>query len=129
MEEKKRFEYSYSAKQQEEIDSIKKKYLPKEEAAKPADKLEELRRLDKRVELTATIWSIIVGMIGTMVFGTGMSLVLVFETSLFVLGIVVGLLGMVGIAAALPVYRAVLKKEREKAAPKVLALAEELSKN
>ena len=129
MEEKNVFEYSYSAKQQEEINSIKKKYLPKEEAAKSADKLEELRRLDKRVELTATIWSIIVGVIGTLVFGTGMSMVLVLESGLFALGIVVGVLGMAGIAAALPVYRIVLKKEREKAAPKVLELTEELSKH
>ena len=41
MEEKKEsFHYTYSAKQQEEIQSIRKKYLPQE------DKMEQLRRLD-----------------------------------------------------------------------------------
>ena len=61
MEEKKLFEYSYSAKQQEEVDAIKKKYLPKEEKSKELGKLEELKRLDQKVEMTATIWSIAVG--------------------------------------------------------------------
>lgn len=129
MNEKNVFEYKYSSKQQEEIDSIKKKYLPKEEASKEVNKMEELRRLDKNVELTATIWSIVVGLTGTLVFGTGMSLCLAFDTSMFVPGILIGIVGMIGIALALPVYRMVLKKQREKAAPKILALTEELSKN
>ena len=36
------FQYTYSAKQQEEIEAIRKKYLPPQE-----DKMEQLRRLDK----------------------------------------------------------------------------------
>ncbi|MBP3569852.1 MAG: hypothetical protein J6K04_11895 [Lachnospiraceae bacterium] len=129
MEEKNVFEYSYSAKQQEEIDAIKRKYFPKEEKAKEYDKLEELKRLDKQVELTATIWSIVVGVIGTLIFGTGMSLILAFETRMYAFGIPTGVLGIAGMALALPAYRMVLKKQREKVAPKILALTEELSKN
>lgn len=129
MEEKNVFEYNYSAKQQEEVEAIKKKYLPKEEKAKELSKLEELKQLDKKVELTATIWSIVVGIIGTLVFGTGMSLIMAFETAMYLQGIIVGVLGMIGMALALPVYRIVLKKQREKVAPKILALTEELSGN
>jgi len=129
MEEKNIFEYSYSARQQEEVDAIRKKYLPKEETSKELSKLEELKQLDKKVELTATLWAIAVGMIGTLVFGTGMSLIMAFETARYIQGIMVGVLGMLGIALALPVYRIVLKKQREKVAPKILELTEELSKN
>ena len=129
MEEKNVFEYNYSAKQQEEVEAIKKKYLPKEEKAKELSKLEELKQLDKKVELTATIWSIVVGIIGTLVFGTGMSLIMAFETAMYTAGILSGILGIAGMALALPVYRRVLKKQREKAAPKILALTEELEKN
>lgn len=129
MEGKNVFEYNYSAKQQEEVDAIKKKYLPKEEKAKELGKLEELRQLDRKVESAASIWSIVVGVIGTLVFGTGMSLIMAFETAMYVPGIFVGILGLIGIALALPVYRYVLKKQREKAAPRVLALTEELSQN
>lgn len=129
MEEKNVFEYSYSAKQQEEVDAIRRKYLPKDEAAKWNEKMEELRRLDRSVELVATMWSIVVGTIGTLVFGTGMSFCMAFESNMFVPGIILGVLGMVGIALALPVYRITVKKQREKVAPKILALSEELSKN
>lgn len=129
MEEKNVFEYKYSAKQQEEVDAIRKKYLPSEEKSKELTKLEELKRLDRRVELTATIWSIMVGSTGTLIFGAGMSLIMAFETAMYLQGIIVGVLGMIGMALALPVYRIVLKKQREKVAPKILALTEELSGN
>lgn len=127
MSEKNVFEYKYSAKQQEEVEAIKKKYLPKEERAKETDKLEELRRLDKKVEMTATLWAIVVGVLGTLTFGAGMSFILAFETAMYIPGITAGLLGIAGMALALPVHRMVLKKQREKAAPKILALTEELA--
>jgi len=38
------FEFAYSAKQQEEVQKIREKYVPREE-----DKLEQLRRLDASV--------------------------------------------------------------------------------
>lgn len=126
MEQKEAFEFSYSAKQQEEVEAIRKKYMPKVES-EAEDKLEQLRKLDRRAEQKATMAAIVCGTIGTLVFGTGMSLVLAFEASMF-LGILVGILGTVGIAAALPLYRVVLAKEREKIAPRILALSEELLK-
>ena len=129
MEEKNVFEYNYSAKQQEEVDAIKRKYLPQEEKAKELSKLDELKKLDKKVEMTATLWSIVVGVIGTLIFGTGMSLIMAFETAMYTAGILSGILGIAGMALALPVYRRVLKKQREKAAPRILELTEELSKN
>ena len=129
MEEKNVFEYNYSAKQQEEVDAIKRKYLPQEEKAKELSKLDELKKLDKKVEMTATLWSIVVGVIGTLIFGAGMSLIMAFETAMYTAGILSGILGIAGMALALPVYRRVLKKQREKAAPKILALTEELEKN
>ena len=128
MEEKNVFEYNYSAKQQEEVDAIKRKYLPKEEKAKELTKLEELKQLDKKVEMTATLWAIVVGVIGTLIFGTGMSLIMAFETAMYVTGILSGIIGIAGMALALPVYRRVLKKQREKAAPRILELTEELSR-
>lgn len=117
------FEYTYSAKQQEEIEAIKKKYLPPKE-----DKMEQLRKLDAGVTLKATMYSIIIGFIGALIFGGGMSCTLVGPKELFVYGIIIGLVGMVVMGAAVPVYHRVLRKEKEKIAPQILALAEELSK-
>lgn len=129
MEKTEVFEYNYSAKQQEEVDAIKRKYLPKEKNAKELGKLEELRQLDKKVESIASIWSIVVGVIGILVFGTGMSLIMAFETAMYVPGILAGILGLIDIVLAMPVYRYVLKRQREKVAPRVLALTEELSQS
>lgn len=116
---KETFEYTYSATKQEEIEAIRRKYLPAQE-----DKMETLRRLDRSAENAGTITAIGVGAAGALIFGTGMSLVLVGK--MFFIGIIVGILGMVFIAAALPLYKYVVKKQREKIAPQIMALSEEL---
>ena len=45
-----------------------------------------------------------------------------------VLGIVVGIVGMVLVTLAYPLYNQVLKKQREKIAPEILRLSDELLK-
>lgn len=117
------FEYTYSAKQQAEIDSIRKKYVPKEE-----DKMEQLRKLDRSVTRPGTIWSIAIGVVGCLLFGTGMCCTMVWADKFFVVGIIVGIIGMVIIAMAYPIYIKITEKERERIAPMILALTEELSK-
>lgn len=120
------FEYTYSAERQQEIEAIRKKYLPKEE-----DKMEQLRRLHSIPTQKAQAVSIAIGVLGTLILGTGMSLCM---TELgaalghlaMVIGILVGLLGLVMVALAYPVYNFVLKKERQRIAPEILRLSEEL---
>ena len=126
MENNQSFEYTYSAEQQQEIEAIRKKYLPKEE-----DKMEQLRRLHAIPTRKAQSASIAIGVLGALILGTGMSLCM---TPLgealgafgLVLGVLVGLVGMVLVALGYPVYNRVKKKEREKIAPQVLRLSEEL---
>ena len=64
---KETFEYRYSARQQEEIEAIRKKYLPEEE-----DKMEQLRKLDRQAARKGTITAIIVGVLGCLLLGIGM---------------------------------------------------------
>jgi hypothetical protein len=45
-----------------------------------------------------------------------------------VIGILVGIVGMVLVALAYPLYNRVLKKQREKIAPEILRLSDELLK-
>ncbi len=122
------FNYTYSAAQRQEVEHIRKKYLPKEE-----DKMEQLRRLHHSASHKAKISSITLGTVGALIMGTGMSIVMTELGTLvgefaMVLGILVGVAGMVLVALAWPVYRNVLKKERERIAPEVLRLTEELLK-
>ena len=116
------FTYTYSAKQQEEIRNIQKKYLPREE-----DKMEQLRRLDRSAARKGTKLSVVMGVAGCLLMGVGMCCSMVWMQQWFIPGIVIGLLGIAGVAAAYPVYVRVTKKEREKIAPQILKLAEELS--
>lgn len=117
------FQYSYSAKQQEEIKRIRSKY----EAAQE-DKMAYLRRLDERAGKKGTILSIVLGVIGTLVLGLGMCCVLVWQNTWFIPGIVIGIVGLAVLSLAYPVYLQVTKKEREKIAPEILRLTDELLK-
>ena len=117
------FSFSYSAKEQEEVERIRSKYIPREES-----KLERLRRLDESAVRLGTVLSLIVGIVSTLIMGLGMSMAMVWTDTLLPVGIAVGVFGMLGISCAYPVYTLVVKKERERLAPEILALTEELLK-
>jgi len=120
------FSYTYSAKEQEELENIRKKYTGVTEAHE--DKMERLRRLDKSAAKEGTTAAIIVGVISTLIMGAGMSMCMVGTENMFFPGIVVGIIGIAGICMAYPVYSAVTKRKRKKLAPEVLRLIEELKK-
>lgn len=117
------FSYTYSAKQQDELKKIRKKYLPPEE-----DKMEQLRRLDKSVTTKGTIVAVIVGVISALILGFGMSCVMVWGNELFIVGVVVGIIGLIGVGLAYPLYTHITQKERKRLAPQILKLSEELLK-
>lgn len=117
------FRYTYSAKEQEEIKKIREKYIPKEE-----NKMEQLRRLDQEVTRKGTLYSIVIGVIGSLLLGLGMSCTLVWQGIWFIPGIIIGVIGMAIVAVAYPVYNIVTKREREKIAPEIIRLTEELIK-
>lgn len=128
MDNNQSFQYTYSAARQQEIEAIRKKYLPREE-----DKMEQLRKLHYSATRKAQAASIALGVVGALVLGTGMSLCMtelgaLFGGSAMVSGILIGLAGLVLVALACPVYHRVLKKERARIAPEVLRLSEELLK-
>ncbi|MBD5383997.1 MAG: hypothetical protein HDR72_03240 [Ruminococcaceae bacterium] len=122
---KETFNYTYSASQQEEIKKIREKYSAPEEQE---DKMEQLRRLDRSVTKPGTVISLIAGVIGVLIMGTGMSMCMVGGDDLFIPGIIVGVVGILGVIAAYPLYNAVTKKRREKLAPEIIRLTDELMK-
>lgn len=115
------FEFTYSAKQQEEVQKIREKYVPKEE-----DKMEQLRRLDASVTQKGCTVSLVVGILGALILGIGMCCCMVWNV--FVPGIIIGMVGIVGVALAYPLYERITKKEREKIAPEIIRLTDELMK-
>ena len=128
MDNKEEFSFTYSAQQQKEVEEIRKKYLPREE-----DKMEQLRKLHAMPTQKAQAASLAVGVIGALILGTGMSVCLTdigaaLGSLAMVIGILVGVVGMVLVALAYPLYNRVLKKNRDKIAPEILRLSDELLK-
>ncbi len=127
MEEKKEtFTYTYSAKEQEEIKAIRDKYVPQADGDTP---MERLRRLDKSAARGATVVSLLVGIVSALLLGVGLCCTMLpgWE-SYFVLGIVVGVVGLVGAVATYPLYKRMVKRKRAELAPEVLRLSGELMK-
>ncbi|MBE5892692.1 MAG: hypothetical protein E7286_04840 [Lachnospiraceae bacterium] len=133
MENKETFIYTYSAKEQEEIKAIRKKYAAKEQTE---DKMAQLRRLDAAVTQKATSVSLVFGVIGALVLGMGMSLAMTEIGEMvglhggmaMMIGILIGIIGIVLVCAAYPLYNRIIKKEREKIAPEIIRLTDELMK-
>ena len=117
------FNYTYSAKQQEEVKRIRNKYVVQEE-----DKMEQLRRLDQSVTQKSTMYSIIIGVIGALIMGIGMCCCMVWQGVWFIPGVIIGCIGIVIVGCAYPIYNYVTKKEREKIAPEIIRLTDELMK-
>lgn len=125
------FQYTYSAGEQLEVERIRKKYLPQEES-----KLDRLRRLDRSVSRKAQSRALTLGISGALIMGAGMSLFMSDFASVLgslqvfamPIGVVIGAVGMVLVALAYPVYNRTVRKERQRIAPEVLRLTEELMK-
>ena len=92
--------------------------------------------MDAKVSQKAMVVSLVLGILGSLVMGTGMSLVMTDFGAILglkgvagmVIGIFMGVIGIILVVLAYPVYNKVLKKEREKIASEILSLTEELLK-
>ena len=124
----KKFEYTYSAPTEEErkeIEALRREYSPRESAGA----LERLRALDKKVRLPADITAIVLGVAGILLLGLGMCLtmdVLASGTAFFVLGVVVGIIGIGLTVANYYIHRAILNRRKKKYGEEVLKLTEQL---
>ena len=123
------FSYVYSAEEQDEIRKIRKKYEFRAE-----DPISRIRKLDNSVTQKATAISLVFGVVGVLIMGSGMSFIMTDLGSViglsgnipWVLGMLTGVMGLILVVLAYPMYNNVLKKEREKVASEILELTEEL---
>lgn len=132
-QEKSGFTYTYSAKEQAELRRIRDKYTA---PAENEDKMARLRRLDASVTNTAQAVALVLGIMGTLILGFGMSLIMT-DFSVFlgigeamapIVGIAVGIVGGILASLAYPIYNAIVKAKRKKLAPEIIRLTDELMK-
>ena len=117
------FNYTYSAKEQEEIKRIREKYAS---PTKEETSMEQLRRMDESATKGATIVSLVVGIISALILGVGMCCTMVWGGKLFIPGIIIGIIGIAGVSAAYPIYTRMVKKKRAELAPEIMRLTDEL---
>lgn len=118
------FEYRYSAPtnaERREIESIRNSYISKPNTI---DKLSYLRKLDAKVKNIPTVISLVAGIIGTLTFGLGLSMILEWEILLG--GVVVGTIGFIIAILAYPIFIVATKYMKNKYSNEILKLTDEL---
>lgn len=112
-------------------DKIYAEQLANEYAPKDTSKVVALKKLDAKAKRPAMVFTYTLGVIAALVFGAGMCLAMGQIGSgtpgSFVLGIVIGVLGMLGMSVNYPVYKKLLARGKQKYAFEIMELAKEIS--
>lgn len=112
-------------------DKIYAEQLANEYAPKDTSKVVALRKLDARAKLPATIFTYTFGIIAALVTGVGMcfsmNVIGSGTTTMFVLGVIVGIVGLAGMGINYPIYKKMLAKGKQRYAYEIIELAKEIS--
>ena len=119
------FNYKHTAPtevERKEIESIRRQYT--EPDTKQESKLEKLRRLDAKVKNTPTIVALVLGVVGCLIFGLGLTTIL--EWKQMLLGAIVMAVGTVPMIFAYPAYKFTFKRYKKKYGAEIVSLSESL---
>ncbi|MBQ8824949.1 MAG: dihydropteridine reductase [Ruminococcus sp.] len=112
-------------------DKIYAESIAKEYAPKHSSKITALKKLDNKAKMPATIFTYTFGIAGTLILGVGMCLAMkvIGSGSLisFILGIIIGILGIIIIGLNYPLYIKLLNKGKKKYSFEIMQLAKEIS--
>lgn len=105
-------------------DKIYAEHLANEYAPKDDSKVIALRKLDARAKLPATVFTYSIGIVSALIAGVGMclSMNVIGSGSLasFVLGVIIGLIGLAGMGINYPIYKKMLAKGKQKYAFEIM---------
>ena len=112
-------------------DKIYAEQLANEYAPKDTSKVIALRKLDKKAKLPAAVFTYTFGIIAALVTGVGMCLSMKVigngTTAMFVLGVIIGIVGLIGMGANYPIYKRLLEQGKQKYAFEIMELAKEIT--
>lgn len=112
-------------------DKLYAEQLVNEYAPKDTSKVVALRKLDARAKRPATIFTYTFGIIAALVTGVGMCLSMRVigsgTTAMFVLGVIIGIVGLFCMAINYPIYKKLLAQGKQKYAFEIMELAKEIS--
>lgn len=120
----KEFNYTYSSLSQAEkkqVENIKRQYGA---ASQKDGDLDELLRLDKKVKTIPKTIATIVGVVGTLVLGSGMSIVMVWEN--VVVGSIIGAIGVLACIVAPLLHKVIFSNLKNKYSSQIIKLSDRL---
>ena len=123
--ENKEFSYTYSSLSQSEkkqVENIKRQYGGMD-TQKDSD-LAELLKLDKKVKTIPKTIATIVGVVGTLVLGLGMSIVMVWEN--VVVGSIIGAVGVLTCIVAPLLHKVIFSNLKNKYSSQIIKLSDRL---
>ncbi|MDO4376402.1 MAG: dihydropteridine reductase [bacterium] len=103
--------------------------IANEYSVKNESKVVALRKLDVKAKLPANIFAYSFGIVMALIFGFGMclSMGVIFNGDYFVLGIIIGIIGVVGVSVNYPIYKRILENSKKKYSYDIIKLANEIS--
>lgn len=106
-------------------------HIANEYSVKKESKVISLKKLDRKAKLPANIFVYTNGIIMSLILGLGMclSMNVIGNGKFFVLGIVIGVFGIVGISTNYFSYKKILAKSKAKYAQDIIRLANEIAEN
>ena len=107
-------------------DKIYAEHIANEYSIKNESKVVALKKLDRKVKKTAEIFVYTNGVISSLILGVGMCLSMNVIKGPFILGIIIGIIGIAGILANYPLYKKILKTSKEKYSYDIMKLAKEV---
>ena len=114
-------------------DKIYAEQLANEYAPKDTSKVVALRKLDAKAKLPSTVFTYTFGVVASLILGVGMCLSMKVigsgTTAMFVLGIILGVIGIAGVSVNYPIYKKLLAKGKQKYAFEIMELAKEISES
>ena len=110
-----------------DTDKIYAEHIANEYSKKNESKVLALKKLDRKAKKPAEIFAYTNGIIMSIVFGIGMCLSMRVIGNSFILGIIIGIIGMIGVGVNFPIYKKILKSSKEKYSYDIIKLASEIS--
>ena len=110
-------------------DKIYAEHIVNEYSKKKESKVIALKKLDRKAKRPAEIFAYTNGIIMCLVLGIGMCLSMKVIGDAFILGVIIGVIGMIGIGVNYPLYKKILESSKEKYSYDIIKLANEIAKS
>ncbi len=112
-------------------DKIYAESIVNEYSVKDTSKVVALKKLDKKAKQPSIIFSLVFGIISALILGVGMCLAMGEigggTTAMFIIGIVVGIVGIFGCAINYQIFKILRAKGKKKYAGDIMRLAKEIA--